>query len=189
MSMFENKPRSGGKFANFKEGMIIHGDDSFTHLNGHIVDMNITDEEYPKGVFYKKVVLFIKKEDKVVKLGFPMVSGYGLAFFNLSMNIDFALPVEISGGFEKLESGNGWGKMFIKQNDIYVKHYFNKGTSEGERVPKVVETSKGIGKNKKVDKDYTDRDTFIETTLTDVFNHIKKQWPDGEKSDLSGLPF
>lgn len=178
--------RSSGKFVNFKEGMLINNGQSFTHIEGVIKDMSIQPEVF-KGKEYQKVTLFIVDNTGFCyHLGFPMVSGYGLAFFAISPNIDFSKPVKISGGSDKMPNGNSFGKMFVQQNGAYVKWFFKKDSEAAKKIPAIKEVKVG----KEIVKDYEKRDEFIEKSLTKVYkDKIMKAWPAGiTKSEKEAKP-
>lgn len=187
MSGLSNEPRTSGRFVNFKEGMLINNGKEFTSITGDIIDMDIMDAEFNKQP-YRKVVLYIQDDEGTIyMLGFPLTSGYGNSFFRIAPNIDYSKSVTISGGTEKLESGNSWGKMFVQQDGKYVKHYFKKGEKANDSVPQVNQVKVGTGKNAKTVADYSDRDAFIEKVLTDLWkNRIQKVWPNGADKKAKG---
>lgn len=119
MSGLKNEPVTGGKFLNFKDGAIISANDgekkAYTHLEGMVIDLDIVDENY-KGKDYRKIVLFVKDDEQNIwKLGFPLESGYGNAFCSLSPNIDFTIPLKISGGIKEMDNEKSYGVLFVKQ--------------------------------------------------------------------------
>lgn len=178
MSGLSAEPRTGnGRFVNFKKGNLVNNGTTFFTLTGHIIDLDISDQSYNKKD-YRRVTLFVKDDaDTVYLLTFPLASGYGNSFFRMCPNIDYALPVTISGGTEKMESGHEYGKMFIQQSGAYVKHFYTKDSKEGKKVPVPSDIKH---KGTVIGKDYTDRDTFIEKVLAGLLEKkIKKAFPKG----------
>lgn len=178
---FENKSGSGGnaKFANFKEGVIvtkINGERrSFTHLCGDILDVEVEDAVFDNKP-YRKIILYIQHEDGVTMLGFPLGSGYGVAFCKICPNIDVNKPVEVSGGFEKPEGyRTGFGKIFVSQGEKYVQHFYSAKLKNLDKIPDVKEVK--VGKN--MVKDYTKRDEFFEKVLFGFHTKLQKVWPNG----------
>jgi len=179
--MFTNEDNSGsGKFANFKDGKIVTKIDGqkkeFTTMTGHIVDMDISDEEY-QGRKYRKVTLFISDKGTVCQLGFDLGSGYGWGFFQLCGNIDVKKPVSISGGTKEIPNSNGksYGSMFIKQDGKYLQHLMKNGTDAAKKIP-AVDLVK-IGKQDV--KDYSKRHEYMEKVLAAFFKKVQKQFPGG----------
>jgi hypothetical protein len=168
----ENQPYEGGKnFVNIKDGELISGPKNekkpYTHLTGRITELDVTDEKY-EDKDYKKVTLTIKAGEELYYLGFPLESGYGVAFCSMSPNIDFSKPVSISAGIEKIEGSlKKFGKLFIKQPSsgdslekwTNLKWYF---TKESPEVPKGEEKKDRTGKY----FDFTERNLFFFELLT-----------------------
>lgn len=188
-----NEPRQSGKFLNFKEGKLINNGQSFESIeNVRIVDMSIQEAEY-NGKAYQKVTLFLQDEDTkfIYHLGFPLGSGYGYAFFAMSPNLDPYEKVTISGGSDKMDNGNSYGKMFISQNGKNLKWFFKKGEKAYDAIPVVKIVKVGKGKSATEVKDYSDRDEFMEKCLFKVYEEkIRKAFPNGvpkeqKKSDPS----
>lgn len=182
---FSNESHGGnGKYANFKEGQIVTYLDgkkqSFTTLTGKIVDIDIQDAVY-QGKEYRKVVLYIQHEDGITMLGFPLASGYGWSFFQLCTNINEKKECSISGGTEDFD-GKKWGKMFIKQDNVYIKQALKKGTPAHDKIPPVKEIKNGKGKV--TGKDYSDRDDFMEKVITAFFKKVQKAYPNAVDPEM-----
>jgi hypothetical protein len=182
---FTKEQREGGsKFANFSNGMIVTKIDgekeTFSHLEGDIVDINVQDAEY-QGKEYRKLILYIRHEDGVTQLGFPMNSGYGNAFCRICPNIDPALPVKISGGTtpDEKDKTKKYSSLFVQQKGSYVKWYFKNGTPEGKKVPEVAITVVGKGKSAKEVRDYSDRDEFFEKVIVLFLRRVQGRFPKG----------
>lgn len=170
----DNAPYEGGKnYVNIKDGELISGPKNdkkpYTHLTGKITELDVTDEKY-EDKDYKKVTLTIRAGDEDYFLGFPLESGYGVAFCSMSPNIDFSKLVSISAGSEKIEGTlKKFGKLFIKQPDadygnetmkwVNLKWYF---TKESKEVPKGVEKKDRSGTY----YDFEERNKFFFELLT-----------------------
>lgn len=197
---FSNRPRTGGKFINFKTKTNASGkDESFlsnagelhSEFTGVLVDISLDDAEF-KGVAYQKLILHLVDPDskKVFELGMPVRSGYAFAFFAMCPNIDPALPLTISGGIEKMENGNSWGKMFISQNGKNLQWYYSKKNEDAYKLIPAVKLVK-VGKGAKATevKDYSDRDEYIEKVLFGFKDKkVHKAHPGGVKAALANAP-
>ena len=167
MSGLKNEPYEGSNFVNFKDGRLVSNKETYTSLTGLITELDLTDEEY-KGKEYRKITLFIKDdEDNILKLGFPLESGYGNSFCSLAPNIDFAKPVQISGGTKELENGNSYGSVFIRQGfdengkgGKSVKWYFKK---DGAQLPAGAPIINKAGKT--TGMDFSERNDFFHHLL------------------------
>lgn len=196
MSGFSNEQVGSSKWANFKEGRIVTKIDGkktdFTTLTGELIDFYLEDAEY-NGKAYTKLVLAIAHSGKLTLLGMPFNSGYGQSFIRISPNIDPTKELSISGGWTEIPgaAGQGYGKVFLKQDGVYLKQFFTTKNEAGKQVPAVKEQTVGKGKSAQKVKDYSDRDTYFEKVLDKVHAKVKKQFPmgmEGFKVDKASAP-
>lgn len=197
---FSNKPRSGGKYINFKtkeneagkkESFLQNGGKLFTEFTGILVDISVSTDDV-NGQEYEKLTLHLVDPDdnKVYELGFPIRSGYGYAFFCMCPNLNPAIPMTFSGGIEAMDNGNSWTKLFIKQDDKSVKWHYTKVNEEAyAKIPLVKTVTVGKGAKAQQVKDYSDRDEFIEKVIFG-FKKVKvdKAHPGGVKAALANAP-
>lgn len=150
MGLSNDAPVSG-KFINLKKGKLIAQVDGekkeFTTYTGFVVELDLEVKEY-NGKEYEAVILSLQDEPdadgqpgKVYELSMDLESGYANAFCSMSPNIDFGKPVSISAGIEKLENGNEFGKLFIRQDGQPLKWFFTKD-GEHKTPPPVVQTDR-----------------------------------------------
>lgn len=183
MSGFSNKQGGGSsKYANFKDGMIVTKVDGekkqFTTLEGDLLDIDVEDAEYENKP-YRKINLYIQHDAGVTILGMPLGSGYGQSFCKICPNIDVSKPIMISGGIDKIEgSAFTYGKVYVSQDEKYVKWFYTKTENAG-KFPKAEEITIGKGKSARVEKDYTKRDEFCERLLYAFHEKLAKVWPNG----------
>lgn len=179
---FTNKQDGGGsgKYANFKDGKIVTKIDgekrTFTTIDGDIVDVTISSEKYLDKE-YEKITVWIAHEDGCTQLGFPLTSGYGRAFCKILPNIDATQPVEISGGSKKLDNGNSYGTVFIRQRGTAVKWFFTANNEMGKKLPKIKEVLDGRGKV--IGKDTSELDEFLQGVIVKFLKKVQKRFPNG----------
>lgn len=197
MAGFSNQPRDASKYARFKEGKIINGDDEYTNLTGKVIDLDIVDEVFNKQEYRKIVLLLDIGTMTPVELGFSLSSGYGNAFCCIMPNIDWSKEIDLCPGFEKPKDStmNGRGKLFIRQDDKPLKWYYTNDTDDKTKRPAPKETKV---KGKPSIFDFSKRNEFYETKLMKARELIVKEsggfanWkpapvPAGEQGD--DLPF
>jgi hypothetical protein len=182
------------RFVNFLKGELVTGpkDNKVTYsfIEGDIIDLHVEPAEY-QGKEYRKVTVYIQDNDAdgspVYQLGFPLESGYGASFSSMARNIDFKLPVKISGGMEKMKDSDlSYSKMFIRQNGKYVKWYYTKDNDAGKKMPPPEKITKGKDKGK---MDYSARNDWYEKMLFEVvLPEIRKVWPNGADKKSKAKP-
>lgn len=166
---FNNEPRGGGKYINFKKGKLVNNGEEQGSIDGvMLVELDIKPDEY-EGKPYQKVTLHLwdEQDERLYEMQFSLTSGYGFSFFAMLPHIDPDMSMDISGGLTKMESGHSSGKMFIRQGGKNLTWFYSKkNKKELDKIPKPkVAGHIGKGKDKKEVLDYTDRDEFIEKML------------------------
>jgi hypothetical protein len=179
---FTNEAKGGsGKFANFKDGLIVTKIDgekkTFTHLTGRIIGVWVEPAKY-QDKEYTKVNVTIKHEDGETILGFPLSSGYGNAFCRLLPRIDIKKDVKISGGTQpdKTDPLKKYASLFIDQSGETLKWFYSKAGGNDDKVPAVKEVPVGTGKNKKMVKDYSAREDFFERLILKFDQNLEKEY-------------
>lgn len=137
---FSTERISSGNWANFKDGKIIHNGKAFEGLTGRVVELDLTDEVY-LGKDYKKLTLFVQVNGEIFRLGFPLFSGYGIAFLSISPNVDWDKDITISGLCEPDEDGKKKASLFIRQDGKPVKWFWTK--DKPGKVPQPVKLKGG----------------------------------------------
>lgn len=149
-------------------------------VSGFLIDLTIEEEVF-KGQTYEKITLHLQDDEddeNILRISFPIGSGYCFSFFSMCPNIDYKSAIEISASEKNLESGNTYGQLFIKQDGKNLKWYYTKDNEAGKKVPK----PKIVKVNGKDVRDYEARNNFIQKTFVGLLEKkIKKIFPDGRK--------
>lgn len=181
---FTKRAGGAGKFIRFKEGKLISRIDGVDGVHdaffGSLIDIDIEDDEY-EGNEYRKVTLFMEDPDdgKLKELSFNLASGYGNAFSCIIGNVDFSLPMEISGKSEKNDTGGTRTGMFISQPNvsgkmISIKWFFTKENEVKMKRPQPIVTEKKVGGKMKKQFDFTARNAFYEACILKLRANLVK---------------
>ena len=163
---FSNDAPVSGKFINLKKGKLIaqvEGErNEFNSFTGFVNEIDIVTKNY-NAKDYEAIVLHLSDPDdgKAYEMAFDISSGYANAFCCISPNIDFKLALTISGGTEKLENGNEYGKLFIAQGGNPLKWYFSKSSGHQLPEPEVKTDRNGTY------KDYAARIAYFKKLITE----------------------
>lgn len=182
MGFSERKNRGSGKFINIKKGELVNNGKIHGAFTGLIVDLWIKEEVYNNEPYEKLTIALLDEEDnKIYELGVKLSSGYGYSFFCMCPNINPKLPVTFSAGMSEAENGHKFGRLFAEQEGKSIKWFYSQKDKENfSKIPTVKETTVGTGKHKKVVKDYSDRDAFIEKVIAGFLEKkVRAAWPGG----------
>lgn len=186
MSGFSNDTKGQGKFANFREGKIItkiNGEKKeFTTLTGFIKAVYIDDANYDNKD-YRKVNVLIEHDSGETILGFPLSSGYGNAFCRLLPNVDISKEVSISGSVtpDKNDPKRKYSSLFVSHGKTVLEWYYSKKNENDKKVPAIKEQTVGSGRNKKIVKDYSQREDFFERLIMAFDKKLQKMYGKKDK--------
>jgi len=166
MGLGQNTGRN--TYVNISKGRLVVKKDGEVHeygfVEGHLVDIEIVDDEY-QGDKFKKLSLKFNDGKENYILQMRLDSGYGRAFCCIIPNANLELPMKISPSFKDDRGG-----MFINQSGSALKWYFTKDNPNGLPQLKKVEL-----RGKTQWDNYDQQEFFIDLLLNKIKPSLKHE--------------